>query len=269
MGAENAQNISWFSLGLSFLLLVVPLVLFVILRVKLVKTLVWSAARMSVQLLLVGFFLVYVFEWNNNLLTAAWLLVMVVFAAFSVVGSTGLRYGRNTMAVLAAFLFSAALVLLYFNGLVISLDNLLDSRYAIAIAGMLLGNSLGGVIVGIGDFYKSVARNEGRYQYLLALGASRFEALAAYLRGGLAIALKPALANMATMGLVFLPGMMTGQILSGEPPLLAVRYQIAIVIAIFVCVTMTTALSLFLTLRVSFDAYGNLRGDIFRKRGVK
>lgn len=80
------------------------------------------------------------------------------------------------------------------------------------------------------------------------------------------MALKPAPADMATMGLVFLPGMMTGQILSGEPPLLAVRYQIAIVIAVFVCVSLTAALTLLVALGASFDAHGNLRKSAFRAR---
>jgi putative ABC transport system permease protein len=155
-------------------------------------------------------------------------------------------------------------MLLCFNGLVISLDRLLEARYAIAIAGMLLGNSLGGAIIGIGDFYKSIKRDDKRYQYMLAAGATRFEALASYIRSGITRALKPVLANMATMGLVFLPGMMTGQILSVEDPLLAVKYQIAIVIAIFVCITITVALSVLLTVKMSFDEYGILRKDIFR-----
>lgn len=262
----GAQGISWWSLGLAFLLLLIPLLLFLVLRVKLVGSLLWSAARMTAQLLLVGVFLVYIFDWDKPLVNAAWLLLMVVFAALSVVGSTGLRYRVYIWIVLASFLVSASLVLAYFNGLVIGLDNLLEARYAIAITGMLLGNSLGGVIVGVGDFFKSLSRDEKRYQYRLALGATRFEALSDHLRRGMAMALKPALANMATMGLVFLPGMMTGQILSGEPPLLAVRYQIAIVIAIFVCVSLTVALTLLLALGVSFDAYGNMRRDAFRAK---
>ncbi len=262
----GAQSISWPALGLSFILLAVPLTIFALLKVRMAGTLLWSAARMSAQLLLVGVFLVYIFERNSHLLTAAWLLAMVMFAAFSVVGTTGLRYGRYAGLVFLAFLLSALPVLLYFNGLVLRLADLLEARYAVAITGMLLGNSLGGVIVGIGDFYKSIGRDESRYQYLLAAGATRYEALAPYLRDGIAIALRPALANMATMGLVFLPGMMTGQILSGEPPLLAVRYQIAIVIAIFACVALTAVLSLFLSLAVSFDAFGNLKRDIFRER---
>jgi putative ABC transport system permease protein len=260
----GAQDIPWLSLGLCFALLAVPLAIFLLFKVKLVKVTAWSVLRMSVQLLMVGFFLTYLFEWDIPLVTLAWLLVMITFAAFSVVGSTGLKYSRYILPVLLSFLIAAFLVLLYFNGLVIGLDRLLDARYAIAIAGMLLGNSLGGAIVGIGDFYKSIKRDDNRYHYSLAAGATRFEALAPYLRGGMVMALKPALANMATMGLVFLPGMMTGQILSGEDPLLAVKYQIAIVIAIFVCITITVALSILFTARLSFDGYGVLREDIFR-----
>jgi len=262
----GARSISWLSLGLAFLMLLAPLALFMLLRVRLSMTLLWSVARMSVQLLLVGFFLIYVFEWDNPYLSAAWLLVMVVFAALSVVGSTGLRYRGYLWIVFLAFLFSAALVLMYFNGLVIGLDDLLEARYAVAIAGMLLGNSLGGVIIGMGEFFRGVSRDERRYQYRLALGATRYEALSEHLSRGIVMALKPALANMATMGLVFLPGMMTGQILSGEPPLLAVRYQIAIVIAIFVCVALTAAFSLLLSLVVSFDGFGNLERGIFRAK---
>jgi putative ABC transport system permease protein len=260
----GAQDITWLSLGLCFLLLIIPIAVFLLFKVKLVKVTAWSVFRMSVQLLLVGLFLTYLFEWDIPLVTLAWLLVMIIFAAFSVVGTTGLSYKRYILPVLLSFLIAAFLVLLYFNGLVISLDRLLEARYAIAIAGMLLGNSLRGAIIGIGDFYKSIKRDDNRYQYSLAAGATRFEALAPYYRGGMIMALKPALANMATMGLVFLPGMMTGQILSGEDPLLAVKYQIAIVIAIFVCITITVALSILFTVKMSFDEYGVLRRDIFR-----
>lgn len=262
----GAQDISWPALGFCMAMLTVPLAIFVLLKVKLIKVTAWSALRMCVQLLLVGLFLKYIFEWNSNPITLAWLLLMIIFAALSVTGSTGLNYRRYAPLVFTSFLVSAFLVLLYFNGMVIRLDNLLEARYAIAIAGMLLGNSLRGAIIGIGDFYKSIKRDENRYQFALASGATRYEALAPYLGGGMTMALKPALANMAAMGLVFLPGMMTGQILSGESPLLAVRYQIAIVVAIFVCVTMTVTLAVILTLVMSFDGFGVLRKDIFRKK---
>lgn len=261
----GAGNISYLSLGICFALLAVPLALFVILKVKLVRVTAWSVARMAVQLALVGIFLEYVFERNNPFFNAAWLLVMIAFAAVSVVGSSGLRYRSYLLPTLLAFVISAVSVVLFFNGLVVGLGDLLDARYLIAIAGMLLGNSLQGTIIGLGAFYRNVKRDENRYFYSLAAGATRYEAIAPYLRNGMASALRPALANMATMGLVFLPGMMTGQILSGESPILAVKYQMGIVIAIFVCVVLAVSLSLLLTVRISVDDYGVLRKDMFRK----
>lgn len=268
MEITGASDITYLALGLCLLLFAVPLTIFIVFKVKLVKVTLWSALRMGVQLALVGIFLKYIFEWNNNWANVAWLFAMITFAAFSVVGTTGLRYRQYILPVLFAFLISSVSVLLYFNGIVANLDNVLDARYLIAIAGMLLGNSLRGTIIGIGVFYRGVKRDGNRYFYSLASGATRYEAMAPFFRRGMTSALKPALANMATMGLVFLPGMMTGQIISGENPLLAIRYQIAIVVAIFVIATVTVTLTILFTVKTSFDAYGTLKEGIFRQEAT-
>lgn len=260
----GAHDISLLSLGLSFLLLAVPLSLFIVLKVRLTRRALWSAGRMAVQLALVGVFLEYLFKLDNSLVNIGWLLVMVSFAAISVIGSTGISYRAFMLPVLVSLLVTTMLILLYFNGLVIRLGNLLEARYLIAIAGMLLGNALGGNIFGIGDFFRSVSRDQNRYHYSLSLGATRYEALSPYLRRSMVAALKPALASMATMGLVFLPGMMTGQVLSGEDPLLAIKYQMAIVTAIFACVSLSVVFTVLLTVPLSFDEYGVLK-DVFRK----
>ena len=105
----GAQDITWLSLGLCFALLVIPLAIFLLLKVKLIKVTAWSVFRMSVQLLLVGLFLTYLFEWDIPLVTLAWLLVMITFAAFSVVGSTRLSYKRYILPVLLSFLVAAFL----------------------------------------------------------------------------------------------------------------------------------------------------------------
>ncbi len=99
-----------------------------------------------------------------------------------------------------------------------------EARYLIPIGGMILGNSLSGNVLGIGEFYADIKRNENRYLYNLSLGASRYEALLPYIRKSLRSAVRPTLANIATAGVVFLPGMMTGQILGGVSPLLVIKY---------------------------------------------
>jgi putative ABC transport system permease protein len=128
---------------------------------------------------------------------------------------------------------------------------------------MLLGNSLRGNIVGISTFYESIRKDARKYLYLLALGASQAEALLPYLRKSVQLALKPTLATMATMGIVALPGMMTGVILGGASPEVAIKYQIMIMIAIVVSTIISVVLTILMTMRVCFNRYGVLRRDIF------
>jgi putative ABC transport system permease protein len=260
----GAQDISYLSLALCLLLMVIPLAVFLALKVRIARDTVISLLRMTAQLALVGIFLEYLFDLNNGWVNLAWVLAMIIFAAFSVIGSGKLNRRRFVLPTLASFIISTLAVLLYFNAVVVRLDDVLDARYLIAVGGMLLGNSLGGNIVGISSFYQGIRRDDNRYRYDLALGATRFEALVPYFRQSLTAALRPTIANMATIGLVFLPGMMTGQILGGSSPLTAIKYQIAIMVVIFTCVTMSVSLTMLFTVRASFDAYGMLRRDVFR-----
>ena len=127
--------------------------------------------------------------------------------------------------------------MLYFNYFVINLQNLFEAKYLVVIGGMLLGNSMRGNIIGTDNFYNSIISNEKRYLYHLAHGASQFEALLPYIRKSLIASFSPTIATMMTVGIVSLPGMMTGQMLGGSSPMLAIKYQIAIMVAIFASTT--------------------------------
>ena len=260
----EAPDISNFSLFLSFLLLVIPLVLSRYLQLGITKSTVSSVLRMSGQLFLVGVFLQYLFAWNNSLINVLWFMVMVVFATFSVVKESELNIKLFLLPTFISFALANSLILLYFNGLIINLTDLLDAKYLIAIGGMLLGNSLKGNVVGISNFYQNIKRDENRYLYNLALGANQLEVLLPYIRKSLNSALKPTIASMATMGVVFLPGMMAGQILGGMSPLVAIKYQIAIMIAIFVSTTISVALTIMFTVKASFSGYGILKKEVFK-----
>ena len=134
----------------------------------------------------------------------------------------------------------------------------------IAIGGMVLGNSLRSNVVGLGDFYKAIRKDEQLYFYQLSLGATRFEALRSFAKRSFVAAMNPTIATMATMGIVSLPGMMTGQILGGSVPLVAIKYQIAIMIAILASTVLSVSLSIFFTVGKSFDKYGIMNKSIFR-----
>lgn len=261
------KDISNFSLALCFLLLLFPFAIILYLKVEISRQALISIFRMAVQLILIGLFLEYLFKLNNNWVNIGWVLVMVIFAASSAIRNSDLKFRYFAVPVYVSFVLANFLVLLYFNFFVLKLQNILDARYLIAVGGMLLGNSLKGNIIGINHFYQQARIQENRHWYYLAGGATLREAIRPFFRSALMEALKPSLASMATMGVVFMPGIMTGQILGGTNPLLAVKYQIAIILIIFVSTTIAVFLAILFTIRTSYDGYGVLKKEKFKKGG--
>ncbi|HET8685182.1 MAG TPA: ABC transporter permease [Methanosarcina sp.] len=253
------------SLILCFLLLLIPIFISRKIRLELEKSTLEAVFRMSIQLFFAGLFLNFIFNLNSGLLNLAWVGVMIFFASYTAIKSADLNVKKLLVPIILAIAFSNLAVLLYVNKFVINLENLLDARYLIPIAGMLLGNTLRGNVVGIGDFYSDIKRNENRYLYSLSLGASMYEAVLPYLRKSLKTAVKPTLANIASVGIVALPGMMTGQILGGASPLVAIKYQITIMIAIYVSTLLSAALSIFASFRTAFDEYGLVNKELYEK----
>ncbi len=220
---------------------------------------------MMLQLGLVGIFLEYVFELNNPFLNIGWFLFMVVVAAFSALKNSNLKPGKFIVPMFLSFAAANTAVLFYLNTVIVRLDNMFEARYVIALGGMILGNSLRGNIVGLNNFYTSVKKDTKTYLYRLSCGATPAEACLIYTRESIRLALNPIIATMATIGIVSLPGMMTGQILGGSPPLTAIKYQMIIMIAIVAAMTMSIMLSIFFTMRAGFDEYGILKRDIFAR----
>ena len=260
-------DLSVFSLGLTFLLLAVPAVLSLIYGLALIKPLFYSAARMTIQLVLIGIFLKYLFLWNNTLINLSWLIVMILVAVFSAVKGSSIKIIKIVIPCFLSFSIATFVVIMYLNIVVIPIDNIFDARYLIVLGGMLLGNSLRGNIVGISAFYKNVRKDFRKYMYVLSLGATQYEALLPYIRESINLALRPTLAAMATMGIVALPGMMTGVILGGASPEVAIKYQIMIMIAIVTSTIISVILTILMTLPVCFNRYGILRRDVFIDTG--
>jgi putative ABC transport system permease protein len=262
-------DLSLTALLLPFLLLAAPAALSWYYGFRLTKPLIFSVTRMTVQLILIGIFLKYLFLWNNPWVNLLWLLIMITVAVFSAVRSSTIKITKVVIPVFLSFSLATFGVIFYLNLAVIPLDNIFDARYLIVLGGMLLGNSLRGNIVGISTFYDSIRKDARKYLYLLALGASQAEALLPYLRASVQLALKPTLATMATMGIVALPGMMTGVILGGASPEVAIKYQIMIMIAIVVSTIISVVLTILMTMRVCFDRCGVLRREIFLENNGK
>lgn len=221
--------------------------------------------RMSLQLALVGVYLKTLFTLNNPWLNGLWILVMLVVADWAILTRAGLKrryfFAATFAAVAGSVLFSTAYLLL----LVIRPPLYYDARYLVPLAGMILGNCLQGNVIVLERFYSALQKNENEYLTYLLLGATRWEAVLPYFREAVKAAINPTLAGMATLGLVSLPGMMTGQILGGSEPWLAVKYQIAIMLCIFASTTLASILNLALSMNIAFNEFDVLREDIVER----
>lgn len=255
MGAERIEY-----LNLVYLILLILPIIAVnrYLGIRNEKKVVISIIRMVVQLSIVGVYLQYIFDLNNNWVNLTYIVIMMCVASFSIVGSTPLKLSKVFVPIFLSLFIPNIIMVLFFNGVVVRIDSLFDAKYIITIGGMILGNGLSGNIVGLSTYYSGLKSNEEIYNYDLALGATRFEASLPYFKEAVLVSINPTIASMATIGLVSLPGMMTGQILGGSIPMDAIRYQIAIMVAIFVTKYFNIFLAIFLTSLRMFDAKDQL-----------
>lgn len=252
-------------MALLYGLCLLPWLLIRLIGLRLNRDIVIGILRMSIQLALVGIYLKTLFDLNNPWLNGLWILVMLIVADLTILRRAGLKARYFALAAFTAIASSVLFSTAYLVILVIQPTHYYDARYIVPLAGMILGNCLQGNVIALERFYSELRKNENEYATFLMLGATRWEAVRPYFRNAIKAALNPTIAGMATMGLVSLPGMMTGQILGGSEPLLAVKYQIAIMICIFTSTTMACIINLKLSLNIAFNAFDVLRDEVIDK----
>ncbi len=221
-------------LALPALLLVLNGALSVALRLGLERQLAVAALRMVVQLMLIGYVLAALFALASPVWTAGAALVMVVFAGREIAARQArpLAKGRGlalgTGCALAAAGSVTALALLT----QLRPEPWYDPRYALPLLGMVLGNTMTGIALGLDALTTGAVRDRAAVEARLALGATRHEALLPVARAALRTGLMPIVNSMAAAGVVSLPGMMTGQILAGVEPTEAAKYQLLVMFLI-------------------------------------
>jgi len=248
---------------LLYLLLALPLFFLQRLRLGLGREVLLSVLRMSGQLFLVGIYLKYIFAINSLPLNLLWIAVIMVVANLNILKKAGLAVKKLFWPSLAGVAAGTLVVLGVFLFLVVRPIPLYDARYLIPLAGMLLGNCMNGNILSLERFYSGLRKNETAFLSHLLMGATLKEAIYPFMREAVRTSLAPTIATMTTIGIVSLPGMMTGQILGGSFPLVAIKYQIMIIIGIFTSLVLSMVTSLYLSLPFAFDRMLILKPEIF------
>jgi putative ABC transport system permease protein len=198
------------------------------------RQLLVATVRMVVQLSAIGAVLTLLFSVTSLPWTLAMALVMVLFAGREIAarqkrplkGWWGYGLGTATMTLSAATLTLVALL----GSL--QPEPWFDPRYAIPLFGMILGNAMTGISLGLDTLTTAAVRERPAIEARLSLGATRFDALRPAMQEAMRRGFMPMINAMAAAGIVSLPGMMTGQILAGVAPGEAVRYQLLIMFLI-------------------------------------
>ena len=196
------------------------------------KNIIYAVIRMVVQLLLIGYFLVYIFESNDAAITVSVLSVMVFTASWISLRTIKQKRRKLFQFALTAILIGGGLTLFLVTQFVLKLNPWFMPRYMIPLAGMIFASSMNGVSLAAERLQAEMDRN---VEYIQARSIA------------LRAALIPITNSLFAVGLVSLPGMMTGQILSGISPLIAVRYQIMVMCMIFSAVGLSTVFFLIIT----------------------
>ncbi|WP_108818183.1 ABC transporter permease [Pseudovibrio sp. Alg231-02] len=243
------SNVAWSDLALFYLIAIIPLSLLWTMGLKdLSRDLAISIARMSIQLLVIGFYLQTVFDLDNLALNLLWLVAMATIAAITSAGRAQMPRLKSTAPLTAAILIAMLPVLLMFIVIFSRPVPWYSAQVTIPIAGMLLGNALGSLVIALRRFNLRTPEDKEHIELLTTMGATKLEARRTLVKASLRAAASPVIASMATLGLVSLPGMMTGQILGGFNPIEAVQYQIAIMLGISATQTLAIILALRFTI---------------------
>ena len=239
--AESVIEIGYLQLLLLLGVPAVAVVLSVRLGVGLAREISIGTVRSLIQLTAVGLVIGQVFRY------ATWYWVLLLLGVMTIIaGLTGARRSGVRMPQLSVFLpivlgGVTALTMLYLTQVVLSVRSW-DPRYLVPLGGMLLGNGMTAATLAVERLVADMKAGTRDLEVLLALGAVPKEAVGRIRQVAVRSAMMPTINTMMIVGIIQLPGMMTGQMLGGTPPFQAAMYQMLILVSIMFVTLLTSAL---------------------------
>jgi len=232
-------NVTYVDLFICALLMLIPIAVSRLLRLALHTDLLTGTARVFVQLILVGHILHWVFNLNSPLPVLAVVAVMTAVAGYSAAKRADLPGLRVILLATGVIGLSSLALSAFVFYLIIGITPYYNPAYVVPIMGMALNGAMNSLSVGARALDRGIRDGRERIEAALSVGATSWQASGDIVRNALKQAMVPTINGLMTAGIVQLPGMMTGQIIAGVDPVLAVRYQVVI----FYLLTSVTALA--------------------------
>jgi len=254
---QGVVEMNLLQFALVYVLLLIVLAIMKKSKINQTKLLLLASFRMTVQLVLAGLVLTYILGNPKPVFTVFYLIAMTSFAIIRVLSKNKEINRKFKFAIGFSLAGSGLLIVLFFVQVVVGMD-IFNPQYTIPLSGMIFGNAMTGLTLAMKTFNENLKAQRNRIDSLLYIGVTPKKILLPFVNSALETALLPTMNSMLGMGIISLPGMMTGQILSGTLPMTAILYQIAIMIAI----TTVVCLSVFSALYFGYRTLYNDRNQI-------
>ncbi len=242
------MSLNYITLSLAFLLPLFVSIVLMYQNKQLSKRVVKSSLTMIVQLSISVVILVFIFKINNIFITMIFMSVMLLFSFKTIKSNTKQNFKYNNQAKIATA--SASLLTITYLIFILNFStSAITPRYIIPLFGMILGNTSTATILASNEIHNILVNNKNKIYTLIHLGVETKTALNNQLKNFVVVAITPTLASMLNIGVVSLPGMMSGQILAGEIPTQAVAYQMIIMFAILNSITLSLLILKYLVIK--------------------
>ncbi len=257
---NSVMNLSVLQLSIAYVFVLIMLIIFKSRGIKRERQILIASTRMTIQLTIMGYILMFVFKNPSWWLTSIMIAIMISFAIYNSINRVKYQMSKELKRIISfSMTFGALLTAVFFIVIVLNVRPWFNPQYFIPISGMIIGNSMTGIALGANKLCSSFEDKRIEIENSLMLGASPRAAAKEIVNSAFDTAILPTMNNMLTMGIVSLPGMMTGQILSGTFPITAIKYQIGIMLAILGSTAVSTVIFVTLGYRAFFTKDSRLR----------
>ncbi|MDY7110363.1 MAG: iron export ABC transporter permease subunit FetB [Planctomycetota bacterium] len=265
----GAIELSAIDLAIAGGLVLVAGVVSVLLRLGLEKRLLLAAVRTVVQLLMIGYVLKWVFDIDTLWAILPVVLLMILAAGHAAVHRSSRTFPGVLLRAVGTLAMSGFITTVIVTGVIVGAQPWYEPQYLIPLLGMVLGNGLTGISLSLDTLLEQLVERRDEVELHLALGATRWEAARDALADAVRRGMIPTINSMMVVGIVALPGMMTGQILAGADPLEAVKYQVVVMFMIAGATSTGCIIIVLLAYRRLFTPRHQLDSAAIRARGKK
>lgn len=240
---------SFIHLAMTLIFVVIPLILSKTLKLGLEKDTIIATVRSIIQLLIIGYLLQFVFD-SDSFIYIILMVILMITAAVANVRKKGLYIKGITWKVTLTLTVIEVLTQSILIGLNITPPT---AQYIIPISGMIIGNSMVLSILFLNRFLSEIENHDEEIELILSLGGTPKQAIHMQLIHSIKASMIPTIESQKTVGLVQLPGMMSGQIIAGADPVQAVMFQLLILFLLLSNATLSSVMLGFLTYPTLFN----------------